>query len=130
MGRKRNFTLLELIIVVAIFGVLGSVIYGNTGGRIWNRGSETFTAKVVRKYEYTRNNNSVFRIDVQRTGSETIETIENYDEWYQGKWNSATIQANLIEGQSYQLSTVGIRNEYFSYFPNLIDTQPASVSEE
>lgn len=120
--KNKRFTLVELLIVLSIILTIFSIGYGALGGRIFNRQRETFTAKVVRKYEYNRGERgSVYRIDLQRPGSKFVETVENHDERLQGKWNSATVQANLTEGQWYQLDTVGVRNEYFSMFPNLVN---------
>jgi prepilin-type N-terminal cleavage/methylation domain-containing protein len=116
---RRAFTLIELLIVFAIICVLVALMLpflGFTG----SRQTDTFIAKVVRRYEKTEtivdNVSSVFRVEVQKKGSERIEVLENRYDWWHKEQDSATLQANLIEGHTYEFTTRGTAG--YGRFPN------------
>lgn len=123
---KKGFTLIELLIVLAIIFILAAILLGgvrgcNSGYRTIN----TFTAEVVRKYEVNvpygdDGTRTVYRVDVRQPNSEFVETLTNEDDYWQNKHNSATIHGNLIEHRWYQFTTRGVRDEYWSYFPNIM----------
>lgn len=46
-------------------------------------------------------------------------TLANYDAW--GKWNSADVQGELHEGETYVFTTWGWRNGPMSMFPNIVE---------
>lgn len=122
---RRGFTLIELLVVVAIIAILVLLAYGGIGA--WSNSSftEEFDAKVIRKFEYNHGGDTggtEFRVDVQRRGSPTVETLTNQDDrWNDDKVNSGTIQANLIEGDWYHFRVRGQRNESWSLYPNIRD---------
>lgn len=123
---RRAFTLIELLIVFAIICVLVALMLpflGFTG----SRQTDTFIAKVVRRYEKTEtivdNVSSVFRVEVQKKGSERIEVLENRYDWWHKEQDSATLQANLIEGHTYEFTTRGTAG--YGRFPNIITATQA-----
>jgi hypothetical protein len=89
----------------------------NGCGRSGYDRTDTFTAKVVRKYEYQSPNNhgTVFRVDIQQPG-QRIETVESRDAFR--KHDSVTIYANLLVDHWYSFTTHGIRDEKWEMFPN------------
>jgi hypothetical protein len=48
------------------------------------------------------------------------------DDVLQGQWNSADTFAQLEEGETYELESVGWRNGFFSTFPNVISATPVN----
>lgn len=119
---NKGLTLVELLVIIAILGILFCLVLGGTQS-VWNNTEETFIAEVVRKYEVvTRNSDvvrTVYRVDVKRPGTDFIETLINEDNMFQGKNNSATIHANLLEHHQYEFKTRGKRSEAWSMFPNI-----------
>lgn len=59
-----------------------------------------------------------YRVYTQECG-----TLANTDSLWHGKWNSADLQGQLTEGETYTVRIVGWRNGFFSTFPNLIEIQ-------
>lgn len=120
---KKGLTLVEVLVIIAILGILFCLILGGTQSFWNNKKQETFVAEVIRKYEVvTRNSDvvrTVYRVDVKRPGTDFIETLINEDDMFQGKNNSATIHANLLEHHHYEFKTRGVRSEAWSMFPNI-----------
>jgi len=134
---KKGFTLLELLIVVTILAILLALVFG---GRLGNNVKQEFTAEVVRKYETTVHNGSInvttYRVEVQRINNgvkvEEIEVLNNIDSDWDDKQGSATLQANLIPGQTYRFHTIGERRDNYGQLPNIIQAthQTKSVKAE
>ena len=103
-------------------GMATTIIVGWSTQRAYYDHKETFTAKVVRKYEYVYNGQTTYRVDVQKQGSETAETIQNADDPWLKKWDAATIHANLKEGETYKFDVVGMRQEPY-LFPNIMKAE-------
>ncbi len=127
--KKHGFTLIELLVVIAIIVVLIALIassFGNWGsyGHV-----ETFTAKVIRKYEFHTGETTDFRVDIKKVGATTIDTIKNCDDIFQSKYNSATIQANLLDQHWYSITVRGERQEYWSGFPNIMSISEVASPE-
>lgn len=54
------------------------------------------------------------------------EVFSNRDDPFNGKWDSASIQARFIPGRTYRVTTTGWRNPFLSMKPNIIAMQDAS----
>lgn len=108
----------ELLILTVVLGVIGIAIFTISGG--FNLHRDAFDAEVIRKYEFHTGECTIYRVDVRRRNVEFVETLDNTDTMYLRKFNSATIHANLKENHWYSFNTCGRRNEYWSWFPNLM----------
>lgn len=53
--------------------------------------------------------------------TEEGEVFENTDQLMVGKFNSSDIQGQLKVGNKYHCSTIGIRNQFFSWYRNIYD---------
>ena len=53
--------------------------------------------------------------------TEEGEVFENTDQLVVGKFNSSDIQGQLKVGKKYHCSTIGIRNQFFSWYRNIYD---------
>lgn len=113
-----KITLIEILIILSIFAVIFSLTF--KGCNSGYSQVETFDAQVLRKYEVNSGKFTVYRVDVRRSNSSFVETLTNEDDWFQKKYNSATLHANLIETNWYRFETRGVRNERWSHFPNII----------
>ncbi len=126
---KKGFTLVELIIVIAIIAILLTMVIG--GCRVTTTAfDETFKAELVRKYEVVKDDNTIYRVDVRRPNQKEVETMENHDNWWRGKKNTATLYANLAEGKCYVWHTSGSRSEWMSWFPNVLSAEETNCPEE
>lgn len=53
--------------------------------------------------------------------TEEGEVFENTDQLLVGKFDSSDIQGQLKVGSKYHCSTIGIRNQFFSWYRNIYD---------
>ncbi|RDJ34987.1 MAG: hypothetical protein DWQ19_09135 [Crenarchaeota archaeon] len=133
MPKYGRITTIETIVFLAIISIFSLAVVGGCSTTFHR---DAFKAQVVRKYEVNQvgenGSYTVYRIDVQRNGSDFIETLENRDDFLHGKWNSATIHANLLEGKWYVFDTAGSRAEWLSWFPNVLEAKlvPKDVEAE
>jgi len=111
-----------LLVIVAMFSTI--YIGCNTQQRYYNH-KESFDAQVIRKYEFVNNGQTTYRVDIRRDGSDRVQTIQNTDDPRLKKWDSATIHANLTEGEWYTFDVVGVRDEAYSLFPNIMSARKA-----
>lgn len=58
--------------------------------------------------------------------TEEGEVFENTDQLMVGKFNSSDIQGQLKVGKKYHCSTIGIRNQFFSWYRNIYDCVEAN----
>lgn len=71
-----------------------------------------------RSTESTKNgSNSVFRIYTE--GGANCGTFGLADNIFAGNWNSADTYGRIKVGATYELETVGIRNGFMSWFPEI-----------
>ena len=82
------------------------------------------TGTISRVYETSRGGESVYYVAMMRDDGQYVETFENEDSWAFVKFNSAHLQDNLIPGQRYRLTVVGVRFPLFSWFRNIISARP------
>jgi prepilin-type N-terminal cleavage/methylation domain-containing protein len=128
MQRRVGWTLVESLVVLAILAVVFSLIIGGCNSTMTGY-DQHFDAEVIRKYEVVKTtgdppqSQTVYRLDVRRRNNKEIETVENFDNWWRGKRNSATVHANVAEGKWYKFHTAGQRSEWWSWFPNVLTAQ-------
>lgn len=132
--KRKGLTLFELMVTIFILGVFALLVVCICGGGCYTVVSNMsgnggqggvfteqppFVGTVVRKYEIVQNDQTYFRVDVKKEGSDFVDTLQNVDDPFHRKYNSATIHANLQEGKQYTFYTRGIRDEVWSRFPNI-----------
>lgn len=109
---------------VAVVGIGGSAAYtyGTEGStqitvtdkeRIVETDGETTTSKYLVFGRDAHNNTQVF---------------ENTDSLLRGKFNSSTIQGQLVQGCTYEVDHFGWRSGFFSMYPNIYDAREISCS--
>lgn len=101
-------------IVIAILIILG-------GGFIQNFGtSQTITGTVERTYVKSDGGKKDKFYVVIRGSDGATHVFVNHDTMWHAKWNSAEVQARLMDGHCYTVRTVGFRIPFFSAFPNIV----------
>jgi hypothetical protein len=75
---------------------------------------QTMTCTVTGKESITTSEGHEYRVHTDECG-----TLVNSDAW--GKFNSADIQGQLHEDETYIFTTWGYRNGFLSMFPNIIE---------
>lgn len=118
---KKAFTLIELLVVIALLVIFASLTLKGCGFGSGYSQTDVFDAEVLRKYEVHQGNGTIFRVDVRKSNTTFVETLNNIDDVFQGKHNSATLHSNLLETNWYRFETRGVRNERWSNFPNIMN---------
>ena len=53
-------------------------------------------------------------------------SLENTDSFIRLKFNSSDLQAGILVGETYTFRIAGIRNPFFSMYPNILSVTPAA----
>jgi hypothetical protein len=56
-----------------------------------------------------------------KVNNEDIEVFEIEDSFVQSRWNSSDIYAQIEIGKTYTFKVVGIRDYFWSLYPNIIE---------
>lgn len=119
---RKGFTLVELLVVLAILGILLGLVTASMGGC---RGATYYTQtnsgvyQCVKTYTVNAGENATSkRVDLRPKDGGTVQTFTVDDNFYVGVRNSATLYAQFEPGRWYTVDTVGSRQEgYYSFFP-------------
>jgi hypothetical protein len=114
--------LVEVIVVITIVIVMFAILANVAGCQNWG-GKRTISGTVKRVYEEQHGNSTRHMVAVEHASGH-VTTLRNEDTLYYGKWNSSTIQNELVVGKPYFFEIYGNRNEFFSLFPNIISVKP------
>lgn len=116
MSRKA-FTLIELLIVIAIIVILGILIFGGTGGCSNSNIKTTGVFQCVKTYTVNINDATSKRVDLRPQNGGSVQTMVCDDNAYCGIYASATVYAQFEAGKWYSVESTGERNEAWSRFP-------------
>ena len=101
-------------------GVVGFLAVTTLSG-CGNVNPQTMTCTVSDKdRSSTSKGKSVFRVY-----TEECDTLGIADNWLQGNFNSSDLYAKIKPGQRYTFQTVGYRNGFMSWFPEITRLEPA-----
>lgn len=124
MSRKRNLYYSKgyrweiiLLIIQALFvfvALLSPLVYNICA--FYHQ--ETISGVLIEKYTKVQDRSGKFFVVVE-SGNETI-VLQNSDNTFAKKFNSADVQANFKIGQTYTFTVVGWRVPFFSLFKNII----------
>jgi hypothetical protein len=107
----------KTIAAVAVASVLAVTTLSGCG----NANPQTVTCTVNDKDRSTGSKGgSVYRIY-----TDECDTLGVADNWLQGNFNSADLYAKIKVGERYEFDTVGYRNGFMSWFPEITKVRPA-----
>ena len=128
MKRKGKFTLIELLIVVSILVILGSLIgVGWNGFTGYYNQTQNGKFHCVKTYTVTKGGDSPHtekRVDLRPLEGGSVETFICADNWRLGVSNSATIYGQFEPGRAYYVRSVGFRREgWYAAFPTVVEVK-------
>lgn len=116
-GRAATVGFAGMIFIIAILIFIALAVVGVLGYTHHTTATCAVTDKSV---GYDKDGNGIYRIYTANCGVLAIQDNPLF-----GNFNSADIYGAIRPGHTYRLETVGYRNGFFSWFPNIIDEQPA-----
>ena len=102
-----------VVIVLAIFGLIILNIAG-----LFNQNYYTVT---VTDKGIKRSGDSDRYLIYTTLENGNIETFENTDNFFYGKFNSSPIYADLVVGGKYKIKVIGFRIPFLSRYQNIIE---------
>ena len=128
---RKGFTLIEMLVVVAIIAILVALVAGGIGGcGVKSPSGESYydmkttgVFQCVKTYTYTSGGGGKTsavtskRVDLRPLEGGDVITVACDDDWSADIRNSATLYAQFEEKNWYEITYIGFRDEYYSYFP-------------
>lgn len=97
------------VLAVLLFGAYFTVPY-------WYRHTD-----LVIITEKTKGADDIMIVEAVLASDEsTPRAYRNEDCWTIFKFNSRDVQAKLMENKQYRITSYGMRNTFFSWFPNIV----------
>jgi hypothetical protein len=81
---------------------------------------ETIEGTVTDEYVMRYNDSDYFHIVIETDDGES-HILQNKDAMWWGKWDSADVQQEIVEGGRYRLTVAGWRVRFMSWFPNVVE---------
>lgn len=111
----RNWTFLGLFVIVIL------IVGGSSVAYLGSKDTMTCTVESKERTTHVSDGNSSQQklVYTKDCGVLTVD-----DAWYAGKFNSADTYGSLEKGNRYTFETIGWRNGWFSWFPNILSARP------
>ena len=123
MGAKNRFIVILGIIILSFTGFLaGTVIWGAFAS---NSNKREVVATVSEKEVKNYGQHGKYLIFTKR--DEDVDVYEVEDNLFQGRWNSSDLYGKLEEGKTYKFTVIGIRNNFFSMYPNILNAEEVNA---
>lgn len=108
---------------IAVLGVGALTVVATIGGGIAyevasNTNNTTVTATVTDKVVKNSGNNSKYLIFTDKGVKEDTDNL------FHGKFNSSDVYSALKVGCTYQFNQIGVRNDFFSMYPDILTSVP------
>ena len=116
--RKEN-GFIEIMVSI----IIGAIIIGIIGGIVWWNWQISYGN--VKEIEITVKDKYIKKGAGSESGDKYLvvdtnnNTYEITDLTFIGKWNSTDLYNGLDVGETYNITTSGIRNGFFSMYPNI-----------
>lgn len=120
--RAKGFALAAFAAVALTFG---------GGTKIWQEATTedvTFTV-TDKETKRTSSNTDKYLVFTEDKGG-NVEVFENTDSFWQFKYGSSDIQAELKEGHTYEAEVYGWRIPFFSQYRNIVDVDEVSGPQQ
>lgn len=101
------------ILVLLLLGAYAAVPY-------WYRSTDVV---VITNKERNPATNALMVESVLAADEDVACKYRNEDCWRLLKRNSGDIQSRLIVGKMYSIESYGVRNRWFSWYPNIVDVK-------
>lgn len=102
--------------VVIVLAILGLIILNIAGLFNQNYYTVTITDKGIK-----RSGDSDVYLIYTTLENGSIETFQNTDNFFYGKFNSSNIYADLVVGGKYKIKVIGFRIPFLSRYQNIIE---------
>lgn len=118
--RKRNI-MKKIIIILGIIVVCIPISLVFVFAVLNNSNKREIIATITEKT--VKNNGDVGKYLVFTKDNEKVEVYAIQDELFQGRWNSSDTYGKIEAGKKYKFTVVGIRNRFFSLYPNILEAE-------
>ena len=126
---RKGFTLIELVVVLAIILILAALMFGGSGGCAsgYYKQKSTGVYQCVKTYTVNKSETQTHkRVDLRSQNGGAVETFVCDDDVWAGVTNSATLYAQFEPGKWYSVSSVGYRQEgIYALFPQIVSVSSA-----
>lgn len=119
MKSEKGFFEIEILIGIVLFAIVVGLIIGVI---MWNYKTtygNVQTIEITVKDKYIKKSSGKSSGDKYLIVDTDKNTYQITDLTFIGKWNSTDLYNELEIGKKYKITTSGIRNQFWSMYPNI-----------
>lgn len=105
-----------LVCIIAAFAIAVPIVFAV----LQNSNKRQVIATVTEKTVKNEGNSGKYLIF---TKDKDVEVYTIRDDIFQGRWDSSDLYGSIEEGKKYTFTVVGVRNHFFSLYPNILEAR-------